>query len=171
MLRHSFYAAFTSVVLVVSSFAASASDLASPTGDVILTVSGDISVTNHDDLAVFDLAMLQAMDPEQISTTTIWTDGTQSFTGVSLVGLMDTLQVSDGILKATAINDYSVEMPLSDAAVKNAIVAYLNNGAPMSVRDKGPLWIIFPFDSAASFQTELVYSRSIWQLDRLHVLR
>ena len=40
----------------------------------------------------------------------------------------------------------------------------------MSLRDKGPLWIVYPFDSNPSYSTEVTYARSIWQLDRIEVL-
>jgi hypothetical protein len=48
-------------------------------------------------------------------------------------------------------------------------VAYLRNGAEMSMRDKGPLWIVYPYDAKPDYQSELIYSRSIWQLDRIEV--
>ncbi|MGB1266126.1 MAG: oxidoreductase, partial [Nereida ignava] len=47
------------------------------------------------------------------------------------------------------------------------IIAYKQNGSEMSRRRKGPLWIVYPYDDKKSYQTETVYSRSIWQLDRL----
>jgi hypothetical protein len=45
------------------------------------------------------------------------------------------------------------------------------DGNAMSVRDKGPLWVIYPYDSDAAYRTEVIYSRSIWQLDRLEVVQ
>jgi hypothetical protein len=39
----------------------------------------------------------------------------------------------------------------------------------MSVREKGPIWMIFPYDSVEAFRTEQTYARSIWQLDRIAV--
>jgi hypothetical protein len=42
---------------------------------------------------------------------------------------------------------------------------------PMSVREKGPLWVIYPFDDVPEYQNETIYSRSIWQLDRIEVVR
>ena len=72
-------------------------------------------------------------------------------------------------LKATAINDYAVEIPREDWIETGPIVAFLNNGEQMSIRDKGPLWVIYPYDSNPAYQTEVIYSRSIWQLDRLVV--
>lgn len=150
-------------------FGAAAADLAEPTGDVILTVSGDIGVTNRGDTAVLDLAMLEQLGSETIETTTIWTEGKQVFTGVPLVTLLDVLGVDEGTLHATAINDYTIEIPVEDVVPGGPMMAYLANGEPMSVRDKGPLWIVYPYDSNPEYQSETAYSRSIWQLDRISV--
>ncbi len=133
-------------------------------GETLLTFSraGEVSM--------FDMEALVSMGPVEISTTTIWTDGVQTFTGVPLNTFLAEVNVSDGVLKATAVNDYAVEVPVTDAVADGPIIAYLNNGEPMSVRDKGPLWIVYPFDSNPKYQTEVVYSRSIWQLDRLEAI-
>jgi len=50
------------------------------------------------------------------------------------------------------------------------IVAYQLNGAPMSRRNKGPLWIVYPFDQNVDYQNETTYSRSIWQLAHIVVI-
>ena len=146
-----------------------AQDLATPEGDVILTVNGAIETTNGDGTARFGRAMLEAMDPITIETTTIWTDGPQTFTGVPLATLMERVGATGDSLSATAINDYAVEIPSDDWVEDGAIVAYLNNDEPMSVREKGPLWVVYPYDSDPAYQTEVIYSRSIWQLDRITV--
>ncbi|WP_296762669.1 hypothetical protein [Sediminimonas sp.] len=41
----------------------------------------------------------------------------------------------------------------------------------MTLRDKGPVWLLYPFDSAPRFRTELHYARSVWQLDRIEIAR
>jgi hypothetical protein len=113
--------------------------------------------------------MLQALSAATVTTGTIWTEGMVQFTGVRLKTLLDAVGVTDGILDATAINDYAVEIPVSDAVEDGPIIAYEMNGAPMSVRDKGPLWIVYPYDDDPDYRTEVIYSRSIWQLDRIIV--
>jgi hypothetical protein len=138
-------------------------------GEVVLTVSGAISDTNAGDTAEFDLSMLQALETVTIETTTIWTDGPQTFVGVPLNALLAEVGASGEMLRASAINDYAVEIPVSDAVDGGPILAYLRNGEPMSVRDKGPLWVVYPFDTSPEYQSELIYSRSIWQLDRIEV--
>ncbi|MBK5951737.1 oxidoreductase [Rhodobium orientis] len=143
---------------------------AKPTGTVILQVSGKISATNAGDEAHFDLDMLKGMPAATFNTSTVWTDGENSFTGVPLKDLLATLGAHGRTLRATAINDYAVRIPVSDAVSPGPIVAYAMNGKSMSRRGKGPLWIVYPFDQHSRFQSETIYSRSIWQLDRLEVI-
>ncbi|MEY4982042.1 MAG: hypothetical protein RIR62_308 [Pseudomonadota bacterium] len=166
--RRSLVAAFA----LSLSFAAPAladTALDAPTGETILTVSGAIQHRNDGDTARFDLAMLEAMPAVTIETSTIWTDGVQSFTGVSLKDLLDRLGAEGGTIAASALNDYTVEIPVSDAVEGGPILAYAMNGKALSVRDKGPLWVVYPYDSKSEYQTEVIYSRSIWQLAKIDV--
>ena len=126
-----------------------------------------LTVTHNETAIIYDLADLEALDAVTIETETIWTEGTQSFTGVALAQLVADLDLTEGVLLASAINDYTVEIPVTDAVEGGPIIAYLNNGAPMSVRDKGHLWIVYPYDSDPKYQSETIYSRSIWQLNRI----
>ena len=143
-----------------------AEDLAMPEGKVILTVSGNVANTNADGTAQFDLEMLEALESDSFETSTIWTEGTIAFEGV----LVEVLGIEGETLRATAINDYAIEVPLSDAVEDGPIVAYRMNGETMSVRDKGPLWLVYPYDLNADYRTEVIYSRSIWQLDRMEAI-
>lgn len=145
--------------------------LDAPEGDVILTVTGAITQTNAGAAAAFDLAMLQAFAAIEIETTTIWTEGVQTFVGVELDDLLAAVGAEGAVLRAIALNDYAVDIPVTDAVDGGPVIAYLRNGAAMSLRDKGPLWIVYPYDSAPEYQSELIYSRSIWQLDRIEVRR
>lgn len=148
-----------------------ARDISAPQDEVVLTVSGEIDVTNVGDTAQFDMAMLQAMKAVTFDTTTLWTEGTRTFAGVPLAHILDLLGVEDGMILASAINDYTVEIPVDSITDTAPILAYSLDGKQMTRRQKGPLWVIYPYDSDASFRSEVVYSRSIWQLTRLEVVR
>ncbi len=139
-------------------------------GEVLLTVSGEISSSNNGDVAEFDVEMLEEIGTVTFETSTIWTEGPQVFTGVELDDLLAVLGVEGGSLRASAVNDYAVEIPASDAVDGGPIVAFLRNGERMSIRNNGPLWIVYPYDKSEDYQSELIYSRSIWQLDRIEVL-
>ena len=131
---------------------------------VILTVSG------LGEAIEFTLADLKALESDSFETSTIWSDGVMTFTGVPLVSLLKELGVSHGRLLARAINDYAVEVPVSDGVEGGPIIAYLLDGEEKSVRNKGPLWLVYPYDQNPDYRSEVIYSRSIWQLDRIEVL-
>lgn len=156
------------VILAVSLSGPLAAD---ETASTLLTLTGDIQVIDGNEAIQLDRAALEALPTTTFETSTIWTDGVHSFTGVSLADLAAELDVQSGQFLATAINDYTVEIPVSDAVEGGPIIAYLMDGEEMSVRDKGPLWVIYPYDSDADFRSEVIYSRSIWQLDRLEIVQ
>jgi hypothetical protein len=145
-------------------------DLAKPTGEVVLTVTGDIGLSNQGDSAVFDIELLQTLGEVTFATGTPWTDGVHEYTGVPLQALIEALGVTEGSIKATAINDYATEIPLTDAVEGGPILAYLQNGKPMSIREKGPLWLIYPYDLNEAYQADVIFARSIWQLQRIDIL-
>jgi hypothetical protein len=138
-------------------------------GEVLLTVTGAITETNDGDSAAFDLEMLQGLPAVSFETTTIWTEGVQTFEGVALSDLLEAVGAEGETLSAVAFNDYAVDIPASDAVTDGPIIAYLRNGAPMSLRNKGPLWIVYPYDANPDYQSETIYARSIWQLNRIEV--
>ncbi|GMG81492.1 molybdopterin-dependent oxidoreductase [Paralimibaculum aggregatum] len=149
--------------------AMAAEPLPSPAGPVLLTVTGAIAVQNAEGAARFDLAMLEALPQTRFRTSTIWTDGEVAFTGVALADLLARLGVGAGMLRAVAINDYKIDIPVSDAVEGGPMIAYRIDGETMSVRQKGPLWVVYPYDSKAEYRSEIIYARSIWQLDRIIV--
>ncbi len=147
-----------------------ASALDRPTGRVLLLVDGAIAVPNDGaGGARFDKAMLEALDVVEIVTETPWTDGLSRFEGVSLQALLHVVGARGDRMRAVAINDYAVDIPLSDAAAHGPIVALKLNGDYMSVREKGPLWIIYPWSDNPALRNETYYARGIWQLKRLTV--
>lgn len=148
---------------------ASADGLAEPAGEVVLTVTGAIGKTNTDNAARFDRDMLRALPATRYETATIWTDGVHVFEGVLLAHLLEAVGASGSEVRAVALNDYAITIPVDGGDENDALVAYHMNGREMSVRDKGPLWVVYPYDSDAAFRTEVIYSRSIWQLNRIDV--
>jgi len=132
----------------------------------VLTFSGDVS---SDALSFSDADLLE-LPQVSFETSTLWTEGVQEFSGPSLKSVLEATNAGEGNLLMSAVNDYSVEMPQDIITDDFPIIANRIDGEPFSVRDKGPLWIVFPYDSDRSLQQELVYSYSIWQLNRIEVL-
>lgn len=142
-------------------------ELAAPMGEQVLKIDGTITVTNAEGAALFDMDMLQALPAVEFATTTNWTEGTKTFKGVPLKALLESVGATGAKITATALNNYSVDIPMDALKDDAPIVAYTIDGEEFSRRDKGPLWIVFPYDSSPDYQTELVYGWSIWQLATL----
>lgn len=115
-------------------------------------------------------ADLAALPQISFTTTTIWTTEAAVFSGPSLAAVLDSLGAEGASLSMIAVNDYKVEMPWAMMEQDTPIIANRINGEPFSIRDKGPLWVVFPYDSDARFQTEEIYSLSIWQLNQIQVV-
>src|SRR5262249_17046669 len=135
------------------------------TGPVILVVRGAIAHLNSGTSARFDLAMLEALPKTSVTTETAWTNGQQTFEGVSLAELMHFVGAAHRPLTTYALNDYRVQIPAADVKDSGAIIAYRQNGQYMSIADKGPLWIIYP----NSLDSKDVQSKMIWQLKAIEV--
>ena len=143
--------------------------LARPQGRVVLTVSGKISESNKDGAAEFDMPMLEAMGMESFVTTTPWYNGPVRFEGVRMARLMDAVGASGTSVTATALNDYTSEIPIEDFRKFPVLLAIKRDGEYMPVRDKGPLFVVYPYDSDPELKHQRYYSRSPWQLARLIV--
>lgn len=148
---------------------AHASALRQPQGKVVLTISGKIANTNAGATAIFDVAMLEELGTNGFSTTTPWYNGPVNFEGVLMAQLLDHVGATGTKVTAQALNDYSTDIPVDDFRSFNAILALKRDGAYMPVRDKGPLFIVYPYDSDPALKHQRYYSRSAWQVARLVV--
>jgi hypothetical protein len=157
------------LVLIVLTNAWPAWALDTPAGKVLLTVSGKLAHTNDGAAAAFDLALLQTLPQHSFSTKTPWYPQPRKFTGVLLRDLLATVGSQATTVKAGALNDYRVDIPAADLVKHGAMLAYLLDEKPMSVREKGPLVIIYPFDEQPELRSAVHYSRAIWQLRSLEL--
>jgi len=151
-----------------------ADTLPKPSGVVILTVSGAIGRGNDVDakgrpVAKFDLAMLEGLGMRSVKTATPWHQGAPLFEGPAAADLLKAVAADGVSARAIALNDYVVEVPLDDFRNKQVIFALKMNGKNLTVRDKGPVFIMYPFDKFPREEREVYYSRAAWQLARLEV--
>ena len=146
-----------------------AGSLSAPKGEVILTVSGRIATTNRDATAVFDRDMLEAMPGRTTETETPWTKGRTRFRGPLGSALLDAVGADGTTLHIVALNDYAVDVPVEDFRKWPVILATRKDDQPMSVRDKGPLFVIYPFDLDRGLYNEKYFSRSAWQVKSIEV--
>ena len=148
---------------------AAAAFLPTPAEKPILTITGNIATTNAAGAAVFDRPMLEKLGMVSFATTTPWYTGVTMFEGVPMAKLLAEVGAKGERLVVLALNDYSSEVPIEDFAHYGVILALKRNGEYMPVRDKGPLFIVYPYDSAPELKSQKFYSRSAWQVKSMEV--
>jgi len=140
-----------------------------PEGAPILTISGAISQLNAENSLLLDRSALLAFEQHEVKTTTIWTDGVSTFSGPLVRDVLKAAGNSASKISAVAINEYNIDIPVADTHNYSVIFALNKDGKPLSVREKGPIWVIYPWSSDEKLRQDKYYGRSIWQLNRINL--
>ncbi|OMH28124.1 hypothetical protein BGP75_21590 [Motiliproteus sp. MSK22-1] len=149
--------------------AAVADHLPSPKGTVILTLSGAITHSNQPGQADFDRAMLDSLPRHQFKTASPWTEGSHLYTGVLLSELLQYVGAKGTRLIARALNDYHSVIDLDPIAEYPILLALESDGQPMKVRDKGPIWLLYPMSDYPELNTTYYHAGMVWQLRHIEV--
>lgn len=147
----------------------SAQALQAPTGKVVLTLSGKVGEKNTPNGAAFDMAMLAALPQKTFTTRTPWDRQSMKFSGPLLRDVLAAVKAQGTTLKAIAVNDYTTSIPASDADQFDMVLAHHMNGQPIPPRTKGPLFIVYPYDSKPELKSKIYQDRSAWQLKEIVV--
>lgn len=147
--------------------AVAACTIPAPKGDVILVVDGMINACNQSMEVHFDKAMLEALPQHTVKTENPWDEGQVTYEGVLLRDLMDYVKADGKVATIAALNDYRSDIPVADFGTYDIILASKRNGADLPVRDKGPLFVVFPFVDNPDLKTEARYAQSVWQVNRI----
>jgi hypothetical protein len=150
-------------------FVASAATLPAPQERSILEVTGKIANTNTGDRARFDLPMLEKIGVSRLKTSTAWTEGQPVFEGVLVRDLLSAVGASGEKITVVALNDYKVDVPMSDFKNFPVILAYRMDGEALRVKDKGPLWIIYPQDDFPELKNKQTQNKWVWQVKEIQI--
>jgi len=134
--------------------------------DVILTIDGEIASSTPIDMTVDDL---ESIGSTTIVTKTPWHDAVVTFEGVSLAALLEKVGAKGDTLAIVALNNYRSELPIEDIETYGLILALKQDGAYMPVSDKGPLFVVYPFDADPALNNEVYFARSAWQVRSITV--
>ncbi len=145
------------------------SAIPAPKDAVVLTLSGKIKQTNASGKLDFDMATLEQLGTVKYTVLDPFLKKDVTYEGVLLTTLLAAAQ-SDAAattLQAVAINDYKVPMPMT--VTKYAVLlATKRDGERMPVADKGPIEIVFPYNTEKLDHT-LYDPFWVWQLRSLEV--
>lgn len=129
-----------------------------------------LEVVRGGDHLRLSMQALSHMGEARIEAVTPWTEGTVVFEGTPLARLAEMAGAAHGMVQITALNNYQVELALDELVAEEALLAQRMNGVRLEVRDKGPLWLVFPSAAhPALAQAENVH-KWIWQVSRIEFI-
>ena len=117
-----------------------------------------------------DRAALEAVGRFEVRTDTPWDDGIVPLRGAAAARYWmahagrDGAAISEGSGPETNIRASCRMMTSADIDV---ILAVRKNGAYMPVSDKGPAFILYPYDSSPRLRDRVYYARSVWQVAQI----
>lgn len=150
-----------------SSLLFAAEPLPSPEGRVVLTLTGNLAVTNADNKAEFDMEMLAALPQHEFNTHTPWTEEQHHFRGVLMGDLLRRVGAEGSEVRAVALNDYHHDIERELVAEVPLLLTTHLDGEPMKIRHKGPVWLMLPLSDYPEFDTKRYHELLIWQLKTL----
>lgn len=162
---HNFFRIAAVTLLILSALVISRASIAD-TG-VVLTVSGKIAGNGSRDFTLEDL--------EKIGTTSFvsrnnWMEGTHTFEGVPFQKFLETVGAKGKSLMVVALNEYEAEIPMEAVKGKPGLLVTRINGETISVREKGPVWILYPqTDDYPEYRKPPYTHYMVWQLRRIDV--
>ncbi len=154
----------------LAGLSAPAAALATPTGPVVLTVSAGLALAHRGGRADFDMAMLERLPQRSIRAETPWYKDARRFSGPLLRDVLAMAGGKGSGLRLVALNDYRIEMPQDDPQRYDVILAVQLDGKAMSVREKGPVFVMYPFDSQPQLRNALYFIRCVWQLRSIELV-
>jgi hypothetical protein len=139
------------------------------TGPVVLTVTGRFR-TGAQGPRQLDIQSLNAMPQVECSVDDRLAEGHQvTFRGVLLSTMLTAIGADpSSTLHTSALNDYAVDLPVSDIRDLPVLLATSADGASMSVANYGPLRIIYP-TTGFDLDPTIYDPRRIWQISSIDV--
>jgi hypothetical protein len=135
--------------------------------------AGETALTLSRESKTIELTLeeLAALPQVTLVTENEFSDGKVTYRGPLMRDLLEQFGLDQvDAVRLTAANDYFVDIPTGDFRTYDAILAMQADGKPLSRRDKGPLWLMYPLSDHAELNDPVYFRRLIWQVVRIEPL-
>ncbi|MFH0257441.1 hypothetical protein ACGRL8_10525 [Vibrio rumoiensis] len=114
---------------------------------------------------------LESLPQTTFTTSTPWTKGIHSYQGPKLNLIIDKLSQPLNGIRIYALNGYSYDIGIKDLQKYPFVLALQQDSKNMTLRNKGPLWVLVPFDQNPKFiSDEKLLNQSVWQVNKIRAL-
>lgn len=142
-----------------------------PVGKVVLVVKGATAKSNYKGAVAFDKEALEKLGLVKYPNKNRWFKKEVVFEGVLLSALLDVVGVPKGAttLKLKALDGYAAYVPISDGNKWPVMLALKMDGKYMSVRGKGPIWMVYPTHLDPELGGVAHEAKWVWQISEISI--
>lgn len=114
---------------------------------------------------------LAALPQTEFTTSTPWTTKPHHYQGPQLRLLMEKLPQPVQSIRVFAVNGYASEISAAELQKYPYVLTMQQDGKNLTLRNKGPLWILLPFDEQPGLSAnQTILNQSVWQVDKIKAL-
>jgi hypothetical protein len=125
-------------------------------------------VKTPDGIKQFNHGQIEAIGLKRLSTTTFWPEDYGEFNGVLLRDVLKKVGIEDALeIKLIGKDGYIALIPREDWIKWDVILATRHEQRTMSIRNKGPLRIIYPKDIGGEIADSDMRIRWIWAIQSI----
>lgn len=141
-----------------------------PQQEPMLTITGKIDATNRDNAIVMDRAALEQVGLVEYAVTDPFEKRLVRYRGVLMRDLLSLWQVAVDAqtVQVTALNDYKIDIPISDFRQYPVLFALQADGVYLQPDYRGPAMLVYPIDQYA-FDLIAVQRKWIWQIKTIDI--
>lgn len=126
---------------------------------VVLTVKTSGTVKSY------TLSRIEGLGLRQLVTSTFWSSKPIKFSGVLLRDLLEDAGLDDAQqIRVAALDGYHAIIPENDWRQWEVLVATRQDQQPITIREKGPLRIIYPLDLGGAVAESDMRVRWVWAI-------
>jgi hypothetical protein len=140
-----------------------------PKERVILTVTGNISPDIPNGVAKIGYDTLEKIGVKELTTRTFYSKKRYKFSGILVRDLLAYVGAKGKTLEFTALDDYRINIPISDYQKYDVLLVFKLDGKRLSIRDRGPTRIIYPIEKHPELNDKKYVSRYVWQIKGVKV--
>ena len=142
-----------------------------PKSKVVLTITGATARANRGDKLAFDRPTLEKLGLISYKNSNRWYKDPVTYVGVLGSTLLKVIGIPKNAtkLKLRAVNDYIIDIPLEDFERWPVMFALKLNGDYLTLRDKGPIWVVYPTHLDEALSGPEHSGKWIWQLKSMIV--
>jgi hypothetical protein len=133
----------------------------------LFTICGKIAKTGDVVVTPADFAKIGSFEINTVVDT--MSEGIHRVKGVLGRELLRQYGSTGTTLRVIGLDGYTIDVPVADLMKYDVVLANEIDGKPLSVRDKGPAWLIYPQSQHPELDDPIYAARAVWQVTRIEV--